>query len=114
MRADAAATLYRSAVAAELRIEGMSYDDIARTLGYANRSGAWKAVTRALRVRQASAGRELWEATMVDLEMLHERAWGRAMRGDPSAVAICLEVGRRRVALLNQLSQAGGRGDGDE
>ena len=50
MATDRARAQYRAAVAVELRMAGADYDEIARELGFAGRSGAWKAVQRALRL----------------------------------------------------------------
>lgn len=48
---DSAIAKYRSARAVEMRINGASYEEIAEELEYADKSGAWRAVDRALKAR---------------------------------------------------------------
>lgn len=75
-------TAERDAQAARLRARGMSYPRIAAELGYADHTGAWHAVQRALRatvaepaaeVRQLELDRldQLWEAALAVLERRH-------------------------------------------
>lgn len=97
---DRAMARYRAAVAVEMRLAGSSYDDISQALGFANRSGAWKAVDRALTRTRDERAASYFAVTMNDLELLHERAWSAAMAGDLTAIATCLRAGRlkRRLA----------------
>lgn len=111
-RLDSAARRHRACVAAELRGQGMSYDDIAMTLGFANRSGAWKAVMRVLDRAERDVASSLVQLLQTDLEMLHERAWPLAMQGDAAAVRTCLEVNRQRWKLLERVISGADRSAG--
>ena len=51
----------------------MTYDQIAVELGYANRSGVWKAVRRCL-ARGQDAGGAHMELSLMDLDLVQERA----------------------------------------
>ena len=95
---------YRAARATELAIEGMHYDDIARELGFADRSGAWRAVRRCLQRRQISAAERYVATTMSDLELVHERAWARAMSGDLKASEVVLRAMEDRLRLVEFLN----------
>ncbi|GAB2637830.1 hypothetical protein GCM10027270_28350 [Nocardioides ginkgobilobae] len=96
---DLASARYRAAVAVEMRLAGSSYDDISQALGFANRSGAWKAVDRTLGRIQDQKASAYFAETMNDLDMLHERAWAAAMAGDLKAIATCLRAGRMKRRL---------------
>jgi uncharacterized protein (DUF433 family) len=54
--------------AVELVAAGMSYDQVAAELGYANRSGAWKAVQASLKAVQADTVDEYRTLTLERLE----------------------------------------------
>lgn len=98
--ADHALANYRAAVAVELRMAGAEYDEIARELGFANRSGAWKAVQRALKLRGASSAETYRSMTLADLDMLLNRNWRAAMSGNIDAVDRCLRATDQRSRLL--------------
>ena len=59
----------------------MSYDAIAEELGYANRSGAWKAVQAALKEHQAEAVDEYRARHVLALDRLQMSVWGDALAG---------------------------------
>lgn len=61
-----------------------------KTVVYENRSGAWKAVQRALRLRQAVAADDLVQQAVVDLDLLLARSWPAAMQGNLAAADRCL------------------------
>lgn len=97
--------MYRSALAAELRVQGLGYDDIAETVGYANRSGAWKAVQRALRLRQAVAADGLVQQSFADLDLLQARSWPAAMEGNLAAADRCMRAVELRVRLVERFAR---------
>ena len=100
MAADMALAQYRAARAVEMRMAGAEYDQIAKELGFANRSGAWKAVQRSLR-HQVVENAETYRAqTLLDLDIMFERNWPRAVFGQLSAIDKCLRISDQRSRLL--------------
>lgn len=83
-----------------LRKGGATYQSIADTLGYANRSSAADAVTRAL---QDTVDRELAdELRRIEnerLDALWQPMYARALTGDQAAVDRCLRIMERRAAI---------------
>lgn len=64
----------RDAEAAKLRSTGMAYADIARTLGYADASGAHLACSRAMRAI-AEPARDLRAIELARLDLILREAW---------------------------------------
>ncbi|GAA2034605.1 hypothetical protein GCM10009839_38920 [Catenulispora yoronensis] len=65
----------RDAQAAHLRAQGLSYRQVAEALGYADASGAFKSVQRALSAVPAEAVAELRAVEAARLDELTRRAW---------------------------------------
>lgn len=89
----------RSIKALELAEQGANYDEIAEHLGYADRSGAWRAVMRGLRWRGELAVNFYRLQRVVDLDATQAAAWPAAQRGNIRAtrkVLACIE-GRMRL-----------------
>jgi hypothetical protein len=86
----------RQRQALDLRMGGASYDQIAESLGYANRGGAHKAVTAGLATppELAEGVREL---ELKRLDRLWLTVWEPAIRGDREAIAICIQLMKRRA-----------------
>jgi cob(I)alamin adenosyltransferase len=82
-----AAVVERRTKAVELVAAGLSYDEVAAELGFANRSGAWKAVQSALRAVQADTVDEYRALTA-----LLAVVWPKAMAGDTTAVAAARRI----------------------
>lgn len=61
--------------AAKLRGRGWNYDRIAHELGYADASGAWRAVQRYLRDDTREALKEARELALMKLDMLDDEIW---------------------------------------
>ena len=91
---------YREALAVEMAVQGLSFDEIAKELGYASRSGPWRAVRRALRRRTDDAADRYLSRSLVDLELIQQRAWPAAMRGDIKAATVVLRAIEDRCRLL--------------
>jgi len=91
---------HRRERAVTLAMAGHSYDHIAETLGYANRSGAWKAVKGALRARTDDAVDEYRALEIGRLEELLTAYYPDAMKGDLRAAEMCLKVIDAEVKLL--------------
>lgn len=89
----------RQRAALELRITGATFDQIADQLGMANRSVAWKAVTRGLTETQRPAAEELRTLLTLRYEALLLAAWPLASAGDVPAI----NAARRIVDSLVKL-----------
>lgn len=77
----------RDAEAARLRAQGLAYREIAEALGYADASGAYKSVTRALNAVPAEAVDELRAVELARLDDLTRRAWAVATKTHPVVAA---------------------------
>ena len=91
---------HRRERAVRLALDGHSYDHIANELGYANRSGAWKAVNGALRARTSEAVDEYRELEIARLEALMASCFPKTVKGDLRAAEMCLKVIGAEVKLL--------------
>jgi hypothetical protein len=103
MAHDKARAAYRRAVAVELRTQGFSYDEIADALQYRDRSGAWRAVAKALSERQATAVDRLRMVRFAELEEEHRTAWRQAKSGDFRAIDKVMRCADERLTLLGVL-----------
>ena len=86
--------------ALELRKAGASYEQIAEMLGYRSKSGAYKAVSLALRdlLREpADSVRKLELSRLDDMLM---GIWPRVRSGDVLAIDRALKLAERRAKLL--------------
>jgi hypothetical protein len=86
--------------AAQLRTAGYSYLEIAKTLGYANASGAWKAVEAVRKDAIRESGRELVNLELERFDTLQRAAMTRAIGGDPSSIRAALRVMDQRARML--------------
>lgn len=84
----------------ELATQGLSYSEIARTVGFSGRGAAYKAIAAALRAQQAPAVDELRALEIERLDALQRSCWDSAIAGDISAVDRVLKVIAARVRLL--------------
>ncbi|KKW13332.1 MAG: hypothetical protein UY48_C0002G0023 [Candidatus Gottesmanbacteria bacterium GW2011_GWB1_49_7] len=98
----------REAKAVELRRQGKNYDQIAATVGFADRSGAFRAVKRALeRLRKQTTEEAVVLLRLENdrLDVLQAAIWEQAVeQGDLFAVDRLLRLMQRRAAL-NGLDQ---------
>jgi len=83
-----------------LRKRGTSYDAIAAALGYAGKSGAYKAVARALHETLREATEEVRALELGRLDIMLTSVWDRAAGGDCHAIEIVLKLQDRRAKLL--------------
>jgi hypothetical protein len=100
---DRARAAYRRAAGVELRTRGYSYDEIAEVLEYRDRSGAWRAVAKALSDRQATAVDRLRMVRFAELEGEHRAAWEQAKNGDFKAIDRVMRCADERLSLLGVL-----------
>lgn len=99
-RSSHSAVLQRQSEAVNLAGQGKSFDEIARHLGYANRSSAWRLVDRALKSQVADAVQEYRAMELARLDALQVSWWEAACSGDSSATQIVLRVIDQRIRLL--------------
>jgi hypothetical protein len=94
----------RGAEAVQLRMMGLTYAQIAETVGYADRAAAFNAVSAELN-RQAVDGLESWNAAvavgLARLDKLLAGLWEFAEAGDVAAVDRVLAIEKRRAELLS-------------
>ncbi len=98
--ANAALAGYRKARAAEMALAGCDYDTIAKELGYANRSGAWKAVQRSLAQRTDKAVDAYRREQVILLDAVMSAQWEDAVAGNVRAAQAVLRTIEQRVRLL--------------
>lgn len=85
----------------ELRRAGATYDDIARTVGYADPSGAYTAFRRALKRTLLDAGsEEIREAELDRLDRMQRALWNKVTTGDVNAINTVLRIMHRRAQYL--------------
>lgn len=93
-------TLEREANVLKLRRGGLTFDLIAKELGYKHASGAHKAYLNACK-RIVRADVEELRGTELDrLDLAQGALWSRVMRGEVPAVMAVLRIMERRARLL--------------
>jgi hypothetical protein len=90
----------RQRKAVELRKAGMSYEAIADELGYAGKSGAYKAVHTALTRTLQEPADELRALEAARLDDLWRGIWLDARKGNVAKIDRALKIMARRAALL--------------
>lgn len=84
----------------ELRRAGVTWEKIAREVGFKNASGAYKMYQRAAE-RMARPHLEEYRDMQLDrLERMHMAVWPRAKDGDLRAIETALRIGDREAKLL--------------
>jgi hypothetical protein len=99
MRTLAHARLKRTR-AVELLIDGLSYDEIAREVGFTHRGSAHRAVTRALAEREHDAVDSLRRVELDRLDRLQTAVWSQAIEGDAAAIDMILKIIDQRIRLF--------------
>jgi hypothetical protein len=99
---DRVAAVDRQVRALQLRRSGATYDDIARAVGFASRSGAYKAVARALRERLLEGVDALRSLELERLDRLQLACWPAATANPPNleATRTILRIMAARARLL--------------
>ena len=100
----------RAAQALELRITGMSQQQIADQLGV-NQSSESRMIARALKQHKAEGVDDLRKIDSQRMEQLHQVAWQYAEKGDMQAAAVITRLLDRRAKLFG-LDAAGVNGEG--
>ena len=97
-------TAERDAFAVRLKSKGQTYQQISESLGYANRSAAYKAVDRALHAIVESDVHKLRELELARLDTIHTRLWATMLQPGAQPVGetvlLLLQVMDRRAKLL--------------
>lgn len=87
----------------ELRKAGASYDQIARQMGYAQKSGAHHAVMRALKAALQARDESAAEMREMEAQRINAYLLGiyqKATHGDPRAIEVALKLSERMAALF--------------
>jgi len=90
----------RQRQALELRKAGVAFDEIARTLGYAGPSSAYRAVMSALKRTLQEPADEVRKLELARLDRAQRTAWERMLQGDLDALGKVLKIMERRAKLL--------------
>ncbi len=90
----------RQGRAINLRKAGAGYEEIARQLGYAGPSGAYKAITTALHALTREPARELRDLELARLDDLLRGIWPDAREGNVQKIDRVLKIMARRAELL--------------
>ena len=99
---------WRRARALELAMAGLSYDEIAEQVGYANRGTAWRAVDEALSTRVVANVDEYRRLTLARFEALIAAHWDEATaQGSTRSADLVLKVLAQQSKLLGLDVQAG-------
>lgn len=88
----------------ELTHSGLTDDEIAAELGYANRSGVWKARQRALNAQLAESVEELRTLETMRLDAMQDALWDAAMAGHIPALREIRRIIEARCRLLGLFS----------
>jgi hypothetical protein len=91
------AALDKQRQALALRMAGASFDEIAESLGYADRGGAHKAVMAAIESTLPEPAAKVRELELKRLDRLWLAAYKAATAGDLQAIAVCLQIMKRRA-----------------
>jgi hypothetical protein len=94
-----AESVQRHGQALELRKANVSYDAIAKRLGYSSRASAYRAVQAELKRVVTEPAEELLELEIARLEALRKAHWMTAIGGDVAATKIQLQIGDQLAKL---------------
>lgn len=93
-------TIAREADVLRLRLEGFTFDAIAKQVGLGSPSAAHDAYTRAMKRTLQPAADEIREAELARLDAIQTRMWERMEAGELKAAEIILKVLDRRAKYL--------------
>lgn len=102
-RAQRALTAERRSKALNMRLAGLSYQQIADALEYADRAAACKDITRALELHQREAAQStelLRTAEAARLDLLQSAMWPDAMDGQVRPAETVLKIIDQRIRLF--------------
>jgi hypothetical protein len=90
----------RERQAMDLRIAGQTYEQIAESLGYADHSGAYRAIQHGLTRMLKEPAEELRQIELATVNQLQAQWWNRAIAGEKDAADMVLKLMQRRARLL--------------
>lgn len=90
----------RQAEAMRLRRAHVSFEDIARELGYASASGAYHAVRAGLDKTLREPADELRKLELDRLDEMAQCIWENVLAGDLDSIGTALRIAERRARLL--------------
>lgn len=102
----AISTLERQRKALELRKAGADFQQIADQLGYANKTGAWKACQAGMAKLIKEPATDVLTMELARLDAMFLGLWPKARAGNVAAVQQCLRIMERRSRYLG-LDQTG-------
>ena len=94
------AAVEKQVKALELRKAGVTFEEIAKTLGYAGPSGAFRAVDSALEKTLQEPADKLRQIEWLRLEQMQRALWPTALSGDLGAIDRLVRIMERRARLL--------------
>lgn len=97
---ETAAARVKGARALELRMQGKTFEAIARELGYAGKQGAYESVKRSIDAITREPAEELIKLDLERLDVLWQIQYLNAQSGDVQAMAACMKIMERRAKLL--------------
>jgi hypothetical protein len=87
-------------IAMNLKMMGASYQSIADNVGYADASGAYRAVQSGMKEALKDSAVDLRNMTYMQLQQLFMVWWPKALKGDAQATAICMQISDRITSLF--------------
>ena len=93
----------RGQQAIKLRMAGATITQIASQLGYANESGAYKAIMRELEQTAQDMGESTEAVRQLELKRLDQMQfpiWNQVLSGDQGAIGTALRIQERRASLM--------------
>lgn len=87
-------------LAMELRLKGLTYEEIAKQVGYKNRKGAHNAVKRNLEHYLKEPTEELRATEVARLDAALDAIWTRCLNGHLASIGVALRIMERRATLL--------------
>lgn len=87
--------------AVELVAEGMSYEQIAKAVGYSHRGSAHRAVFKALNEREVEDVDGLRALESARMDRMLSALWSKIEEGDVDAILAALKISDSRVKLFN-------------
>jgi hypothetical protein len=100
---DKALAAARKVKAIELRLRGLSYQEIANELGYANRGSVYTIIQHALALQVSAVVEEHRELELARLDALMLALWPAAQAGDVGSIDAAVRIVMERSRLLGLL-----------